>query len=92
MRTSGGLAGAVGPQEPVDLALGDPQVEPVDRPDAALEGADEAVGLDRGGRAQRDPSQAACSRPSAVRGGRPPRSSSPSARQSQAARRSAQTE
>jgi hypothetical protein len=44
-----GLAGPVRAEEPVDLALGDLEVEAVDGADAALELADEPADLDGGG-------------------------------------------
>jgi hypothetical protein len=40
------LARSVGPQEAVDLARRDPQVDPVDRPYGALEVLDQAFDLD----------------------------------------------
>ena len=40
------LAGAVRPEETVDLAGGDAEIDPVDRPDAALELSDEGFGQD----------------------------------------------
>ena len=48
MRTDGRLAGAVRPEEAVDLARPDLEVEPVDGADAALELAHELADLDRG--------------------------------------------
>jgi len=42
----GGLAGAVRPEEAVDLARGDAKLDSVDRPRALLELADEALDLD----------------------------------------------
>jgi hypothetical protein len=44
----GGLAGPVWPEEAVDLARRDLQVDPVDRARALLELADEALDLDAG--------------------------------------------
>jgi len=42
----GGLAGAVRPEEAVDLAGGDPEVDAVDGAGAVLELADESLGVD----------------------------------------------
>ena len=42
------LAGAVGPEEAVDLAVADLEVEPVDGPDATFELADELLDFDGG--------------------------------------------